>query len=284
MVFKKLGVFLGMIRFEHSVFALPFAYIGAMLVEHKIPALPALFWITVAMVGARTAAMSLNRLIDREHDARNPRTADRALPRGLLKTNEVWLYALLSLVILMFAAYCLNPLAFKLAPLAVLALCTYSYTKRFTWTCHMFLGMVLGIAPVGSWIGLTGQFALIPILLGAGVLFWVAGFDIIYACADYEFDRREGLHSIPVRFGIAQALRISMAFHVVAPVLFLTVAVLAGVGWLFYAGLGLAVAILFYQHTLVKPHDLSRAGSGFFSLNGTLSLVMFVFTLLDVLK
>ena len=283
MVFKKLGIFLGMIRFEHSVFALPFAYISSMLVGNKIPDWPDLLWITVAMVGARTAAMSLNRLIDRDHDAKNPRTQDRALPRGLLKTNEVWLYALISLLILMFAAYRLNPLAFKLAPLAVLALCTYSYTKRFTWICHLFLGMVLGIAPVGAWIGITGQFALIPVLLGAGVMFWVAGFDIVYACADYEFDRRVGLFSIPVRFGIKKALQISMAFHVVAPVLFLIVAIMAHVGWLFYVGLGVAVVILYYQHTFVKPHDLSRAGTGFFSLNGFLSVVMFVFTLLDVL-
>ena len=283
MVFKKLGIFLGMIRFGHSVFALPFAYISSMLVENRIPDLPDLLWITLAMVGARTAAMSLNRLIDRDHDARNPRTSDRALPRGLLKTSEVWLYTLISLLLLMYAAYRLNPLALKLAPLAVLALCTYSYTKRFTWACHMFLGMVLGIAPVGAWIGITGQFDLIPILLGAGVLFWVAGFDIVYACADYDFDRRMRLHSIPVRFGIKKALQVSMTFHVAAPLLFLMAAILARVGWFYYIGLGVAVVILFYQHTLVKPYDLSRAGSGFFNLNGLLSVVMFVFTLLDVL-
>lgn len=283
MVFRKFRIFLGMIRFEHTVFALPFAYIGALMVDKRIPDLPDLFWITMAMAGARTAAMSLNRLIDLDHDARNPRTSDRALPRGLIKIKEVWLYVLISLLVLMYSAYRLNPLAFKLAPLAVLVVCTYSYTKRFTWTCHMFLGMVLGIAPVGSWIAITGHFALAPIILGVGVLFWVAGFDIIYACADYDFDRRVGLHSIPVRFGISKALQMSMAFHIIAPVLFLIVALLAHMGWLFLAGIGIAVVILFYQHTLVKPHDLSRAGTGFFNLNGILSVVMLAFTLLDVL-
>ncbi|MCL2766353.1 MAG: putative 4-hydroxybenzoate polyprenyltransferase [Peptococcaceae bacterium] len=283
MVFRKLVIFLEMIRFEHTVFALPFAYMGALLVDKRIPDLPDIIWITVAMVGARTAAMSLNRLIDRYHDARNPRTAERALPKGLLKTQEVWLYVIISLLVLMFAAYQLTPLAFQLAPLAVLALVSYSYTKRFTWTCHLVLGMVLAIAPVGSWIAITGQFALTPVVLGAGVLFWVAGFDIIYACADYDFDRRERLHSIPVRFGIKKALQVSTAFHLIAPACFLAVALLAGLGWLYMTGLGIAVIILFYQHTLVKPDDLSRAGTGFFNLNGILSLVMFVFTLSEVL-
>jgi len=282
MVFKKLKIFLEMIKFEHTVFALPFAYTGALLTEKKIPASHDLLWITMAMVGARTAAMSLNRIIDRHLDARNPRTAGRALPRGLLKTGEVWFYVLVSFLILFYSSYQLDPLAFRLAPAAVLVLLTYSYTKRFTWTCHLVLGFALGMAPLGSWIAITGQFHPAPVLLGAGVLFWVAGFDIIYACDDYEFDLREGLFSIPARFGIKRALYISTAFHAIAPLLFLAAGVLLNLGVLYLAGVVISVGILFYQHILVRPDDLSRAGVAFFNLNGTLSVVLFAFTLLDI--
>ncbi|MCG9966471.1 putative 4-hydroxybenzoate polyprenyltransferase [Pelotomaculum terephthalicicum JT] len=282
MVFKKLIVFLEMIRFEHTVFALPFAYIGALLTEKKIPAAHDLLWITMAMVGARTAAMSLNRLIDRRLDARNPRTAGRALPRGLLREGEVWFYVLVSFLLLFYSAYQLTPLAFRLAPAAVLVLFTYSYTKRFTWTCHLVLGLVLGMAPLGSWIAITGQFHPAPFLLGAGVLFWVAGFDIIYACDDYEFDLKEGLYSIPARFGIKRALNVSAVFHAIAPLFFLAAGLLLNLGVLYLAGVAVSVGILFYQHTLVRPDDLSRAGVAFFNLNGTLSVVMFVFTLFDI--
>lgn len=282
MVFKKLKIFLEMIKFEHTVFALPFAYIGALLTEKKIPASHDLLWIAMAMVGARTAAMSLNRIIDRRLDARNPRTAGRALPRGLLKEGEVWFYVLLSFLILLYSSYQLTPLAFRLAPAAVLVLFAYSYTKRFTWTCHLVLGLVLGMAPLGSWIAITGQFHPAPVLLGAGVLFWVAGFDIIYACDDYEFDLKEGLYSIPARFGIKQALYVSTAFHAIAPLFFLAAGLLLNLGALYLAGVVVSVGILFYQHTMVRPDDLSRAGVAFFNLNGTLSVVMFVFTLLDI--
>ncbi|MDF9406939.1 MAG: 4-hydroxybenzoate octaprenyltransferase [Pelotomaculum sp. PtaB.Bin013] len=282
MVFKKLKIFLEMIKFEHTLFALPFAYIGALLTERRIPAAHDLLWITMAMVGARTAAMSLNRIIDRRLDARNPRTAGRALPRGLLREGEVWFYVLLSFLILLYSSHQLTPLAFRLAPAAVLVLFAYSYTKRFTWTCHLVLGSVLGMAPLGSWIAITGQFHPAPVLLAAGVLFWVAGFDIIYACDDYEFDLKEGLYSIPARFGIKRALYISTAFHTIAPLFFLAAGLLLNLGALYLAGVMVSVGILFYQHTLVRPDDLSRAGVAFFNLNGTLSVVMFVFTLLDV--
>jgi len=282
MAFRKLKIFLEMIKFEHTVFALPFAYSGALLTEKKIPALHDLFWITMAMVGARTAAMSLNRIIDRELDARNPRTAERALPKGLLKTGEVWVYIFISFLLLFYSSYQLSPLAFRLLPLAVLALLTYSYTKRFTWACHLVLGCVLGMAPLGSWIAITGEFHPAPVLLGAGVLFWVAGFDIIYACADYDFDIKEGIYSIPARFGIRRALYISAAFHAISPLFFLAAGLLLEMGALYLAGVVISVFILFYQHTLVKPDDLSRAGVAFFNLNGTLSVVMFAFTFLDI--
>ncbi|MCL6634275.1 MAG: putative 4-hydroxybenzoate polyprenyltransferase [Peptococcaceae bacterium] len=283
MVFRKVKIFLEMIRFEHTIFALPFAYVGALLTGKKVPAGHDLLWITVAMVGARTAAMSLNRIIDRRIDARNPRTAERALPRGLLGVAEVWVYVFLSFMLLLYASYRLSPLAFRLFPVAVLVLLIYSYTKRFTWTCHLFLGTALGLAPLGSWIAIAGRFDLAPVLLAMGVLFWVAGFDVIYACDDYEFDRREGLYSIPARFGIKKALAISTAFHVLAPLFFLAAGLILDLGLLYLAGVTVAVAILFYQHTLVRPDDLSRAGVAFFNLNGTLSVVMFAFTFLDVL-
>lgn len=283
MVFRKVKIFLEMIRFEHTIFALPFAYVGALLTEKRVPALHDLIWITLAMVGARTAAMSLNRIIDRRLDAKNPRTANRALPRGLLSVTEVWVYVFLSFALLLYSAKQLSPLAFKLFPVAVAVLFIYSYTKRFTWTCHLFLGAALGLAPLGSWIAVKNQFDWAPLLLAAGVMFWVAGFDIIYACDDYEFDRQEGVYSIPARFGIKKALVISTLFHVASPLFFVAAGFLAGVGMLYYLGVILAVALLAWQHVIVRPDDLSRAGVAFFNLNGTLSVIMFLFTLLDVL-
>ncbi|MGB9805070.1 UbiA-like polyprenyltransferase, partial [Desulfofundulus sp.] len=216
MVYKlvyKTRIVLEMIKFEHTIFALPFAYAGAVLVQKQIPSFHDLLWITLAMVGARTAAMSLNRLIDRHIDALNPRTANRALPRGLVSLKEVWLLIILSFALLFLSAYQLSPLAFKLFPVAVAVLSFYSFTKRFSWTCHLFLGLALGLAPVGAWIAIANRFALAPVIIGIGVLFWVAGFDIIYACDDYDFDLKYGIHSIPARFGLKRALLISAIFH-----------------------------------------------------------------------
>ena len=272
-----------MIRFEHTIFALPFAFVGALLVEKQIPAASDIIWITLAMVGARTAAMSLNRIIDRQMDAQNPRTAGRALPRGLLSAREVWFYAVLSFALLLFAAHQLSPLAFNLSPIAVAVLSLYSFTKRFTWTCHLFLGLALGLAPVGAWVAIANRVDLAPVVLGLGVLFWVAGFDIIYACDDFNFDRKYGIHSIPARFGIAKALTFSTFLHMLAPGLFLLTGIMLQMGLLYFAGLVIAVSLLWYQHRLISPRDLSRAGVAFFNLNGLLSVVMFCFTLLDIL-
>ncbi|WP_031515796.1 UbiA-like polyprenyltransferase [Desulfofalx alkaliphila] len=280
---SKIRIFLEMIKFEHTIFALPFAYIGAMLVEQRIPSGSDILWITLAMVGARTAAMSLNRIIDRHIDAKNPRTANRALPKGQLSVQEVWVYVVLSLLLLMVSAYQLTPLAFKLLPLAVAALVIYPYTKRFTWGCHLFLGATLAIAPVGAWIAISGYFELAPILLGLGVTFWVAGFDIIYACDDYHFDKQYAVHSIPARFGIATALKISRLFHVIAPVFFISTGMVLNLGIFYFIGVAIALALLFQQHRLVKPDDLSRGGVAFFTLNGMLSVVMFVATLVEIL-
>ncbi|HCJ79051.1 MAG TPA: 4-hydroxybenzoate octaprenyltransferase, partial [Desulfotomaculum sp.] len=237
-------------------FALPFAYMGALLVQKQIPAVLSLFWITAAMVGARTAAMSLNRLIDRHIDALNPRTVNRALPKGILAVNEVRFYAFLSLVLLLLSAWQLSPLALKLSPLAVAILVFYPYTKRFTWTSHLFLGLALGCAPLGAWIALTDNIALTPVLLCLGVVFWVAGFDIIYACEDYNFDLSAGLHSIPVRFGLKTALTISTLFHLVALIFFILVAFTGKMGLFYLIGLAIAAFLVLKQHLLVSPADL----------------------------
>lgn len=283
MAFKKVKLFLEMIRVEHTLFALPFAYTGALLVGKKIPSGHDLLWITLAMVGARTAAMSLNRIIDLHIDAKNPRTANRALPRGILSVAEVWVYVILSFALLFVSAYNLSPLALRLFPVAVAVLVFYPYTKRFTWTCHLILGLALGLAPLGAWIAISGRFDPAPLVLCAGVTFWVAGFDIIYACDDYDFDRAEGIHSIPARFGIKSALQVSTAFHVLALVLLTLVALLLNLGLLYYVGMALVAALLFYQHHLVRPDDFSKSGMAFFNLNAGLSAATFVFTLLDIL-
>ncbi len=282
----KLRVFLEMIKFEHTLFALPFAYVGAILgavtVEKRLPEWSECGWILLAMVGARTAAMGLNRLIDKAIDARNPRTANRALPAGLLKSAEVIVYIVVSFVLLFWATAKLNPLAVKLLPIAVFMTVIYSYTKRFTWACHIVLGLTLGLAPLGGWVGVTGGVTLEAMILYVTVALWSAGFDIIYACQDVEFDRKEGLHSIPARFGIAGALWIARAFHVLTAVGFALILALTDLSWWYFAGMIVSAALLLYEHRLVKPNDLSKLNAAFFTMNGILSAVIFVFTFIDL--
>jgi len=282
----KLRVFLEMIKFEHTLFALPFAYVGAILgavtVEKRLPEWSECGWILLAMVGARTAAMGLNRLIDKAIDARNPRTANRALPAGLLKSAEVIVYIVVSFVLLFWAAAKLNPLAVKLLPIAVFMTVIYSYTKRITWACHIVLGLTLGLAPLGGWVGVTGGVTLEAMILYVTVALWSAGFDIIYACQDVEFDRKEGLHSIPARFGIAGALWIARAFHVLTAVGFALILALTDLSWWYFAGMIVSAALLLYEHRLVKPNDLSKLNAAFFTMNGILSAVIFVFTFIDL--
>ena len=279
----KLKVFFEMIKFEHTLFALPFAYLGAFLASNGVPSASKLLWITLAMIGARTAAMSLNRLIDRHIDARNPRTAQRALPAGQLRVNEVYLYTVLSFLLLGYSAYKLNLLALWLMPIAVFFLVLYSYTKRFTWACHLALGISLGLAPAGAWIGVTGHWALAPILLGLGVMTWVAGFDVVYACQDVEFDRKEGLNSIPAIFGVQRGLEISSLLHIIAPIFFIAVGVVMSMSWLYYLGVAIAIVLLFRQHRIVSADDLSKIGVAFFDLNGYLSILLFVFSISDLI-
>ncbi len=250
--------------------------------EKRLPDWSECGWILLAMVGARTAAMGLNRVIDKAIDARNPRTAMRAIPAGLLKSKEVILFILISLVLLFWAAAQLNSLAVKLLPLAVFFLVFYSYTKRFTWACHIVLGLTIGLAPLGGWVAVTGNVTWTSIILYLTVALWTAGFDIIYACQDVEFDRKEGLHSIPARFGISRALGIARMLHAFTAAGFALLLILTDLSWWYFAGTVVAAAILLYEHRLVKPNDLSKLNAAFFTMNGVLSAVIFVFTFIDL--
>lgn len=275
-----------MIKFEHTIFALPFAFMGAILgavqVHGRMPTIAEIFWIIVAMVGARSAAMGLNRWIDRSIDGQNPRTANRAIPAGLIASKEVILFIIISFAVLFIAASQLSPLAMKLLPIAVFMTVFYSYTKRFTWLCHVVLGMTIGLAPLGGWVAITGQVDQTALVLFISVVFWSAGFDILYACQDYEFDRQTGVYSIPARFGIPAALWIARTFHIVPVVGFASLLWLAEFQWLYGIGVIIAVAILIYEHTLVKPNDLSKLDMAFFTMNGILSIVVFAFSLADL--
>ncbi|REK77254.1 UbiA-like polyprenyltransferase [Paenibacillus paeoniae] len=283
---RKLRIILEMIKFEHTVFALPFAFMGALLgavvMEQRLPSWSEIGWISMAMFGARSAAMSLNRLIDKAIDLRNPRTKDRALPAGLLKSVEVLLFIIVSFALLFWAAANLAPISMKLMPIAVFFLVIYSYTKRFTWLCHIVLGLTIALSPLGGWVAVTGQFDLSAWLLYGTVALWIAGFDIIYATQDYEYDRDAGLHSIPARFGISGSLWIARSLHTVTALGFVTLFWMTGLSWLYLFGALLSIALLFYQHWMVKPHDLSRVPTAFFGMNGTLSVVLFVFTIADL--
>ncbi len=280
----QLRIVLEMIKFEHTLFALPFALTGMILAAHGLPGWRVLGWILVAMVGARSAAMGFNRLVDREIDAANPRTATRALPAGLVTPGFVAAFVAASLALLVLAAWQLNPLCVKLVAVAIPVLLGYSYTKRFTWLAHATLGLALAGAPLGAWIAVTGAFAPTPFVLAAAVLAWVAGFDVLYALQDEAFDRARGLFSVPARFGARSALWISAALHVVA------LGCLAALPWVYPPGLGAAygagvagcAALLGWQHAIVRPGDLSRLNAAFFTANGVLALWLFAATAADL--
>jgi len=273
-VLRPLRTTLEMIKFSHTLFALPFALLAAFLAAEGWPRPSTLLKILAAMVGARSAAMAHNRLADRRLDAANPRTASRALPAGALSVGFVRAFLAGSVVLFVAAAASLNRLTLLLSPVALGLLLAYSYTKRFTALSHLVLGLCLGIAPVGAWIAVRGSFALLPVLLGLAVLFWTAGFDVIYALQDESHDRSAGLHSIPARFGARAALWISAGFHAAMVVLLLAVWRLAGGGAVFLAGIRATVAALVYQHAIVRPGDLSRVDAAFFTANGFVSVTL----------
>ena len=278
----KAHLFFEAVRFEHTLFALPFAYIGMFLAADGLPTLSQFIWITVAMVGARTLAMSSNRLIHRKEDAANPRTANRHLPKGLLKPWEMGALMLVSVGVFMFAASQLNTLALVLAPVAAICVVFYSYAKYYTWTTHFILGWADGIAPAGAWVGVTGSFGPEPALLGAAVAMWVGGFDIIYSCQDYVFDEKYGVHSIPRRFGVNAAFWWYRGMHLVTASCLLAVGVLMGLGYLYYIGWAAATALLVYEHTLVRPSDLTKLNRAFFTINSYIAVVLLLFTSLSV--
>jgi 4-hydroxybenzoate polyprenyltransferase len=277
---------LDMIKFEHSIFALPFALTGAILAvrETGMPLTQfagKLGWIIIAMVGARSAAMTFNRLVDAAIDARNPRTRNRHLPAGLLSPVFAWAFLAASCVMFVVAAYRLNPLCVKLSPVALGVIFGYSFTKRFTALSHVFLGFALGIAPAAAWIAVTGSLDARVLWLTAAVTLWTAGFDIIYSCQDFEFDRTEGLFSLPSRMGIANALWFSRALHGAMVVCLLMLWRTFALGWLGAAGVGSIAVLLAYEHTLVRADDLSRVNAAFFTVNGYVSMLFFLFWAAD---
>jgi 4-hydroxybenzoate polyprenyltransferase len=277
-----------LIRFSHTVFALPFALAAVVLAWPSHPvSLRTLMWILVAMVGARSAAMGFNRLVDRQFDALNPRTRAWELPQGKITVWEGTLLTFLSSLIFVFAAYQLNLLCFILAPLALAIIFFYSLTKRFTWTSHFFLGLALSLAPVGAWLAITGEpeslaSLRVPLFLGLGVLFWLAGFDVLYSLQDYEFDRAHGLHSIPVHFGVEGSLRLSSVFHAVTALFLILVGLSAQLGAIYWVGVGAVCIILIWEHRLVTPVDFSRINRAFFEFNAYVSVGYFLTTLADI--
>jgi 4-hydroxybenzoate polyprenyltransferase len=280
---KNLGVTLEMIKWEHSIFALPFALCGAMLAARGVPTPHQIIWIIIAMVSARSAAMSFNRLADVSIDAANPRTRTRALPAGALTRNFVTSFVIVSSAIFVLAAWELNRLAFLLSPVALAVLLLYSYTKRWTRWSHLVLGFALGIAPAAAWIAVRGALDPRILLLTAAVTFWVAGFDVLYACQDYEFDQQAGLHSLPRYCGIGNALLIARCFHISMLVLLVALVRIFGLGPLTMAGVFAVLLLLAYEHSLVSKNDLSKLNAAFFTMNGIISVIFFVFLALDLL-
>jgi len=268
--------FLDAIKFEHTVFALPFAYIAMVLAADGWPGWRIALWVTLAMAGARTLAMSVNRLADRFIDAANPRTAGRHLPTGLLTPTQVGLAAAASAALLLFSAWMLNPLCLALSPLAAVFLIGYSYTKRFTWLSHWILGFTDGIAAAGGWIAVRGSFDAPVFVLWFALTVWIAGFDLIYACQDVAFDRATGLHSVPARFGVKAALDLAKLCHLLTIVAFAALGWMMGLGLAYWAGVIVVGGLFVYEHSLVSPRDLSRLDLAFFNVNGYISVILFV--------
>jgi len=278
----RIAVVLEMIKFPHTVFALPFALTGMWLAAGGPPQGRALLWVAAAMVGARSAALAFNRVADRRLDAANPRTADRALPAGRLSVRFAWGFTACSAALFVLAAAMLNPLCVALTPLALAVILGYSYCKRFTAASHFVLGLALGMAPVGGWLAVSGSFALPPLLLCAAVATWTAGFDILYACQDIDFDRRSGLHSIPARLGAAAALRLARGLHAAMVAALLALAPAMELGGVYLAGVAAAAALLLTVHALVSPSDLRRLDLAFFRVNAWVGVAVFAFTAADL--
>ena len=274
--------FASLVKIEHTVFALPFAYIGALLAVDGIPSAHDLVWLTAAMVGARSLAMALNRLIDAGIDARNPRTAGRELPAGLLSRTQVLVFCAAALALYLVAVFQLDPIVRWLWPIPLLGFVVYPYLKRWTWLCHLWLGVVDGLAPVGGWVAVTGRLPWEAWALGGAVAFWVAGFDLFYSLFDLEVDRAQGLHSVATRFGARGAFVGARLFHLVTVALLVATGFGLGVGLAYWLGVGGVALLLAYEHSLVRAHDLRRLNAAFFTVNGVIALLFLAFVIADV--
>lgn len=281
---KKINDYGVLVMFSHTIFSLSFALISMLLAGNGKLNFRVIFWILVAFMSARTGANALNRVIDAEIDAKNPRTATRQLPQGLMNKKEILIFVVICFAIMVFAAWQLNTICFILSPIALFLMTIYSYTKRFTWMCHLVLGITSAAAPVGTWLAVTGKISLIPLAMGAANTLWVAGFDIIYGAQDYDFDTKNGIHSIPARFGVKNALHISSVFHVLAVIFLLMVGLLAPqLGIIYYGGLLINMVLFVIQHRLVKPDNLTNVKIASYSINQVISIVFLVTGLLDCL-
>ncbi|MBS1114904.1 MAG: 4-hydroxybenzoate octaprenyltransferase [Nitrospirae bacterium] len=277
----KVSVYLRMIKFSHSIFALPFAFTSAIIAASGIPDLRKIVLIVIAMVGARSGAMGLNRVIDREIDSANPRTEGREIPRGDISVFAAALLVIVSFVILVLAAYMLNPLCLKLSPVAIVVLIIYSYTKRFTWMSHFVLGLSISAAPLGAWMAVKGSFDIDIIPMVIAVIFWLAGFDVLYALQDIDFDKKYGLYSIPKRFGIKKSIYFSRIFHITSFLLLLANGMIFRLHGLYWTGMFLVAGLFLYEHSLIQEDDLSKLDIAFFNMNGYISVTVFIFTLMD---
>jgi 4-hydroxybenzoate polyprenyltransferase len=282
MVLQKLKTYGNLVMFSHTIFSLPFAFISMLIAADGMPKLSVFFWIGAAFLGARTGANAVNRLIDKDIDAKNPRTANRHMPRGAVKKLEVIFITVISFALLSLAAFMLNPLCAMLLPVAIFLFLLYSYTKRFTWACHIVLGIISGGAPVGAWIAVTGKISWIALVLGAANALWVSGFDIIYGSQDVDFDRKEGLYSIPSVFGIKNALIISTLFHAAAVVILIYVYFIANMSWLYLIGLLIIMALLYKEHRIVSPNNLKDVNIASYSINQLVSIAFLVFSVADI--
>jgi 4-hydroxybenzoate polyprenyltransferase len=283
LLFCMIAKVLKMIKFEHSVFALPFAFMSAFLAHKAVPPSGKIMWILIAMISARSAAMAFNRVADLNYDQHNPRTANWILSRGELSRFFVIGFVVIMCLLFLVSAYQLNDLCFKLAPVALAIILLYSFTKRFTSLTHFFLGLSLSLAPMGAWLAINAKFELVPVFLSIAVILWTAGFDIIYSTQDIDFDRKNGLHSIPARYGIKTALIVSSLCHLLMILILVVLYVINAQRFFFMTGIIIAAAFLVWQHSLVKPHDLSRVNEAFFTANGLLSVFLFIFTVVDIL-
>ena len=280
---SKFKAHINNIALSHAVFALPFAYIGALLAANGIPSMLDVAWITLAMVGARSAAMALNNFIDLKYDRLQPRFINRPMVTGAVKPWESIVLTVVSLLIFFWAASHLHPVCLKLAPLAVIPLALYPYMKRFSWVCHFVLGLALSIAPIGAFMAIRGELTLPIALLGLSVGAWIAGFDIIYGCQDVDFDKKNKLHSVPVRFGVQGALTITKAMHTISIIGFFLVGQLMHMQWLYYGGVVLAASVLVYQHSIVSPTDFHKVTQTYFMRNGLVSVALLVFTVISMI-